>query len=83
VADDVEAEAAPRIDDASVGDELDEVGRFLVVDVVRGDELEPHSGCDDTLLEVLGGELEAMSEELDDEVVPGPVVRCQHARQGI
>jgi hypothetical protein len=78
VPDEVEAQSAARVDDASVGDELHEVRGLLFVDVVRGDELEADRCRDHALLEVQRRELEPVAEELDDEVVPGPVVRRQH-----
>ena len=83
MADEVQAEPAARVADTSVRHELDEIGRLVVVDVVRRDELEPDRGSDHALLEVLRRELEAVPEELDDEVVPGAVVGSQHRDQGI
>ena len=69
VPDEVDPEPAPRVHDPSVGDQLDEICRFVRVQVVGGDELEPHRRSRDTLREVVGAELEAMAEELDHEVV--------------
>jgi len=66
---DVEAEPAAWVLDPAVGDELDEIGRLLFVEVVRRDELDAHGRRDHALLEVPSRELEAVSEELDDEVV--------------
>ena len=81
--DEVEPEAAPRIDDAPVGNELDEICGLVVVEVVRADQAEPHAGGGDPFLEVLCAELEPMAEKLDDEVVARAVVGSQHRGQGI
>ena len=83
VPDDVQPEPAPRVLDASVRDELDEVSGLLLVYVVRADELDADCGGDHALLEVARGELEAVTEELDDEVVPGSVVGREHDSQRI
>ena len=63
VPDEVEPEAAPRIDDAPVGNELDEIRGLVVVEVVRADQAEPHAGGGDPFLEVLCAELEPVAEE--------------------
>ena len=81
--DEIEAEPAPRVDDAAVGDELDEIGGLLLVDVVGRDELQANCGGDHSLLEVERRELEPVPQELDDEVVPRTVVRSEHRNQGI
>ncbi len=83
VPEEVDAEAALRLDDAAVGDEFDEIGGLVLVEVVRVDERELDRGGGDALLEVLGVELEPVPEELDDEVVPGAVVRGDHASERI
>jgi hypothetical protein len=81
VADEVAAEAAPRLVDAAVGRELDEVGGLVVVQLVVGKEAEPHRRRDDALLEVDRVEAEPVSEELDDVFVAGAVVGLAHGRQ--
>jgi len=83
VPDEVDPEPATRLDDPAVGDELDEISRLVRVQVVRGDELEAHSGRGDALCEVVGAELEAMAEELDHEVVAGAIVGREHLGQRI
>ncbi len=83
VPNEVQPEATSGIADAPVGHELDDIGRLVVVDVVRRDELEPDRGGDHALFEVLRGELEAVPKELDDEVVARAVVGSQHRDQGI
>jgi hypothetical protein len=79
VAHEVEAEPAARLDDPPVRDQLDEIGLLVVVEVVRPDQAEPDRGRSHALAEVLGAELEAVPQELDDEVVSGAVVRGEHA----
>ncbi len=83
VPDDVQAESASRVLDPTVGDELDQVGGLLVVDVVRRDQLDADGRGDHALLEVTCGKLEPVAEELDDEVVPGAIVGCEHRDQRI
>ena len=65
----IEAQPATRLVDAAVGDQLDEIADLVLVQVVRSDEPDAHRGGRDPLLEVGGVELEAMAQELDDEVV--------------
>src|SRR5215831_10931648 len=83
VTNDVQAESAPRLVDATVRNELDQVVHLVHFEVVRADEPDAHGGCRDPLLEVLGVELETVTQELDHEVVPGAVVRCEHRFQAI
>ena len=52
MADEVDAEPALRLDDAAVGDELDEIGGLVLVEVVRVDERELDCSSGDALLEV-------------------------------
>src|SRR4029078_7964034 len=83
VTDDVQPEPAPRVLDAPVRDELDEVAGLLLVDVVRAYEIDAHGCGYDALFEVARRELESVAEELDDEVVPGAVVGRKHEPEGI
>ena len=69
VADEILPQAAARLRDAPVGGELDEVGGFVVVEVVVADEPERHGRRGHPLLEVDGVEGEAVPEELDDVLV--------------
>jgi hypothetical protein len=66
---DIAAERRAWVGDPAVRGELDEVGGLRLVEVVRLDQSEPDRGGDDALLEVGGGEREAVAEELDDVVV--------------
>jgi hypothetical protein len=81
VAYDVAAEVAPRLLDPAVRGELDEVVDLLDVELVVADQPEPHGRRRDPLLEVVAVEAEPVSEELDDVVVPGRVVRLGHGRR--
>jgi hypothetical protein len=83
VTDDVEAQAAPRLDDAPVRCELDEICGLVLVEVVRADEAQPHRCRDHAFLEVLRVELEPVAQELDDEVVARAVVGREHRSQRI
>ncbi len=74
MAHDVRAEGAPGLCDAAVGGELDEVGRLVVVQVVRRDEAEPDGRRRDALLEVRGAEREPVAQELERVIVAGRVV---------
>src|SRR5439155_16808146 len=69
VPDEVPAERAARLDDHTVGSKLDEVGGLVAVELVALDQAEPHGGRGHALLEVVLVEAEAITEELDDEVV--------------
>ena len=83
VADEVEAEPALRVGDASVGNELDEVGDLVLLEIVRADQPDAHGGGGHTLLEVLRAEFEPVTEELDHEIIAGAVIRREHRSQGI
>jgi hypothetical protein len=61
-----------------LGRELDEVRRLLVLELVPVEEAELDRCRRHALLEVRGGEPEAVAEELDHEVVPRGVVRLRH-----
>jgi hypothetical protein len=74
----VAAERASRLGDPAVGRELDEIGRLLVIEVVRPDQSEPDGRGRDALFEVVGVEAEAVAEELDDVLVAGRLVRLAH-----
>ena len=78
VADEVEAEPAPRIVDPAVGDELDQVGGLLLVDVVRRDRARAARRRRSRAPRSRRGELEPVAEELDDEVVSRAVVGREH-----
>ena len=78
----IPAERAPRLGDPAVGRELDEIGRLLVVEVVRADQSEPDGSGGDALFEVVGVEAEAVAEELDDVLVAGRIVRLAHRPKG-
>src|SRR5215468_9692795 len=74
MAHEVVAERAARRLDRVALDELDEVGRLLLVQFRAGHEAEPYRGGGDALLEVEAAEGEAIAEELDDVVVARVVV---------
>src|SRR5205823_11278657 len=78
VANEIPAEQAPRFVDAALRGQLDQVGRLVVVKLVRFEEPELDSGCDHALLEVGGVEAEVVAEELDDVVVSGREVGAVH-----
>ena len=69
MADEVAAEGAPRLVDALLGRQFDEVGNLVLVQVIRRHEPELHCGCAHPLFEVVGVEGKAVAEELDDVVV--------------
>jgi len=58
-------------------DQLDQVGRLVVVELVPLNQAELDGGCGHALLEVEAVEGEAMLEELDLEIVSGRVVRFE------
>src|SRR5207248_11094287 len=72
--------AAWRLDNVAL-DELDEVGRLVLVQLGARDEPEADGRGRDALLEIEAVEGEAVAEELDDVVVAGVVVAGRfHAR---
>src|SRR5262249_21700092 len=73
-ANDVAAERAAGLEHSVPLDELDQVGRLVVVELVLREEPELDGGCRHALLEVLRVEAEPVPEELDDVVVPRVVV---------
>src|SRR5581483_10810515 len=80
-ADEIAAERAARLLDPGTLDELDEIGRLVVVELVLREEPELHCGGGHALLEVLGVEAEAVPEKFDEVVVAGAVVRLRfHGR---
>ena len=74
VANEIAAERRAGLVDRVPLDELDQVGRLVVVELVPSEEAELDGGCRDALLEVVSVEAEAVAEELDDVVVAGVVV---------
>jgi len=74
VANEIAAERRAGLFDCIPFDELDQVGRLVVVELVPSDEAELDGGCRDSLLEVLRVEAEAVARVLDDVVVAGVVV---------
>src|SRR5215210_1217516 len=79
--DEVLPEPAARLRDASVGGQLDEVARLVVVELVPCDQPELDAGRGDPLLEVGRVEAEPVAQELDLVVLPRPVVRLAHVPQ--
>ena len=82
VPDEVPAERAASVGDAAVGGELDEIGRLVIVEVVGANQSQSNGGGRDPLLEVVGVEAEAITEELDHVLVPGRIVRLAHLGEG-
>src|SRR5262249_180055 len=78
VPDDVAPEPAARLAHDAVRDELDEVGRLVLVQLVPLEQAEPHGRRSDALFEVLGVEAEPVADVLDHVAVPGPVVVLRH-----
>jgi hypothetical protein len=78
----IPAERAACVGDPAVGRELYEIGRLVVVEVVRPDQPEPDGGGGDPFLEVVGVEAEAVAEELDDVLIAGRIVRLAHLVEG-
>ena len=74
VPNEIAAERAARLLDPVALDELDQVGRLVVVELVASEETELDGGCRHTLREILGVEAEAVARVLDDVVVAGVVV---------
>jgi single-stranded-DNA-specific exonuclease RecJ len=74
VPDEVAAEGASGFGDMAMRGELDEIARFLLLELARLDEPELDGGCVHPLLEIDDVEAESVAEELDDEVVAGDVV---------
>jgi hypothetical protein len=83
VADEVVPEHAAGLVDPPVRGELDEVGGFLVLELVPAQQPEPDGSGGDALLEVEGAEREAVAEELDDEILAGGVVGLGHEEEDI
>jgi hypothetical protein len=81
VADEVEAERAPRLVDPPVRRELDEIGGLFLLELVPAQQPELDGGGGDALLEVEGAEREPVAEELDDEIVAGGVVGLRHLEE--
>ena len=69
---------APRFVDAALRGQLDQVGRLVVVKLVRFQKPELDGGCRDPLLEVGSVEAEAVAEELDYVILAGRVVGAVH-----
>src|SRR5262249_51207737 len=63
VANHITAQWAARLDDLTVGRQLDQVGRLVVVELAGFQEPELDGGCDDALLEVFPPEPEAVRQE--------------------
>jgi len=77
VANEVAAERAAGLFDGVPLDELDQVGRLVVVQLVPCQQAELDGGRRDALLEVRAVEAEAVAQELDDVVLAGAVVRLR------
>jgi hypothetical protein len=81
VADEIRTERAPRLVDAPVGRELDEIRGLVDVEFVSWDQAELDGRGRHALLEVDGAERERVLEKLDDVVVTGAVIGLGHRRE--
>jgi hypothetical protein len=78
VADEIVAELRARLCDPPVRRQLDEVPGLVLLELAGLDEAELHGCSVHALLEIDLIEAEPVSEELDDEVVAGEVIRLGH-----
>src|SRR5581483_1539065 len=78
VPNEIPAERAPRLVDSTFRGQLDQVGRLVVVELVRFQQPELDGGCRHALLEVGPVEAEPVPEKLDDVVVSGRIVGAVH-----
>jgi len=69
MANEIAAERAAGLCDGVPLDELDQVGRLVVVQLVPCNQAELDGGCRDALLEIRRVEAEAVAEELEVEVL--------------